>query len=205
LRRSSKKDNKAIKFLIIMATISVLSFTGVSYAYWTDSVQIIAKASTGNIKAVFSKADRFILDNRLQIQRLGDLNTDLVNFKILSGFDVLGGVGAYKFEIKNNGSIPIKVMKDIKVNFDNYPNGHLKFELSYNEKFSNEEDEMILSNNDNIIDKGQSKIVYFKISVIEGIKDNCTVEIPYVQFNAEENESDEYSGWNKSLKVRITR
>jgi hypothetical protein len=188
-----------------MATISVLSLTGVGYAYWTDSVQIFAKASIGNIKGVYSKTDRFILDNKLQIQRLGSLNTDLVNFKILSGFDVIGGVAAYKFEIKNNGSIPIKVMKDIKVNFDNYPNGHLKFELSYNENFSNEQDERILSSNDNVIDKDESKIIYFKISVIDGVKDNCTVEIPYVQFNAEENELNEYSGWNKSLKVRITR
>lgn len=90
MRRRIKKFNLTKKLLFYAVLISVLSFTGISYAYWTDSISVDMSVKTGkiNIEDKTIETDKNIIINKPK-------NTVYI-----------------VYNIENNGSIPVKLNEE---------------------------------------------------------------------------------------------
>lgn len=110
-----RKRKQVGKKLIIISSIVLLNMMGVSYAYWTDQLQIVTTLSTGGINPVFSEGNIKIVradgDENDSKSTLSNLNLELKddNHTIVIKGDIEEGYKAIiDYGINNNGTIPIK-------------------------------------------------------------------------------------------------
>lgn len=115
MRRNKRKNKLSSRLLIIIASIGILSMTGVGYAYWNDSLQTNTLVSTGKIEpvfksAVFDKNSSTGCNTQLYIECTNFSKTIQVN-PVNPGIIGENNVGVIRYTVSlNEKSLPVKLM-----------------------------------------------------------------------------------------------
>lgn len=144
-----KRSNHLGKYLLLFSSITAINIFGISYAYWNDSVKVVAKVSTGNLDVSFC-------ENNYDIETVKSSDGDIIeiDFYKENGKDVMEIKGeveeGYKafihYCVKNSGKIPVKLS-----NKANNINGDIKIIV-------NQQHGVLRSNNSFYNSNGNPKI-----------------------------------------------
>jgi len=93
--------------MIFIASILTLGLSGVSYAYWTNGLDINGNIGTGSLDVVFNdqgSGNKAVSENGgLQVTLDQDKTTMYVEGTVDPGY-----VGTVEYQFTNNGNIPVK-------------------------------------------------------------------------------------------------
>lgn len=104
--RRKRKMGFGIKIMLVTCIV-VLNALGISYAYWSDLMQIQAKVSTGNMNVIFLDETSFEKEKgegTISVDLSEDKTEMYLSGTISTDYDVILNYG-----ILNNGSVPIKL------------------------------------------------------------------------------------------------
>lgn len=90
--------------IIYISVIVVLNMVGVGYGYWANSVKMQAMVSTGEIKAVFGRAD-ITFENSPEKLSWASCNGKRMHISMENAYP--GYYAVINYEVKNEGTIPI--------------------------------------------------------------------------------------------------
>lgn len=134
-----KKKFLGGKYLIIISSIIILNTLGVSYAYWTDQLQIKTTMTTGRIKPIFNKENYWINivqdgseegnwpswdDNKKGINESKlsklDINFDEKSQTMNIEGTLEEGYNAFiHYSVVNHGTLPIRYIENLNLKKEN--------------------------------------------------------------------------------------
>ncbi|UWG98621.1 hypothetical protein LPY66_07470 [Dehalobacter sp. DCM] len=104
----TQKRHSFVRTFVFITCIFTLGLSGVSYAYWTNGLEITTKVGTGSLDVSFCDPAS---DNK-EAEENGGLQVtfdqDKTTMTIAGNVDP-GFLGTVEYEFANNGSIPVKL------------------------------------------------------------------------------------------------
>lgn len=112
-----KRNSKGIR-LLLLSSIIILNFVGISYSYWENGLDVSTRVSTGNLGVIFDEnlvvgenlTFRFEDHNRVMIiEGTVDMPVAASDETAIAGSEYQHYEGSIQFGIVNNGTVPVKL------------------------------------------------------------------------------------------------
>lgn len=227
MKSRRKSWNSTINSLLLLTSIAAISFMGVSYAIFTNNVEITTSISTAKINPIF--CSKYYLEDKygnsnLVIKLADDNHTLRITGEVTTqsnngnGKNKPGYEASLHYCIKNDGTVPIKFIGDkstiqSKINGsnntlvklkDSKDNASLEYEIDIPSDAGKSKFKLTINQQKGILNGGDSFYSEtgnpkLNIETTEPGEYNFEVELPFILWNGS---PVNYKSWKETLIIK---